>query len=59
MLIKWEIFKYLYLVRSKVQNRFMEVDFRYFQNLDFIVHLEKEPRKHKLYMLELLMVVIF
>lgn len=27
LLIKWEMFKYLYLDRSEIQNRFMKVDF--------------------------------
>ncbi len=44
LLAMWEIFKYLYLARNKVQNRFYELNFRYYRNLYFIVHLEKEPK---------------
>ncbi len=45
LLAKWEIFKYLYLVRNKVQNRFQELNFRYYPK--FILHCTFGKRTQK------------
>jgi hypothetical protein len=50
LLVKWEIFKYLYLVRNKAKNIFLALNFRYYEN-PIHHNIWKRSRKHKLYML--------